>query len=79
MESIPVLQLVLREASREKSGNPTCTRLPIALSICEHLPHGWNKDPSDHDHNYYALGGMLCGLCRVPQVRRDDGTRIGGI
>ena len=47
---MPVLELVLRGARREQSGNPTHTRLPITPSILEHPRCEWSKDPSDHDH-----------------------------
>ena len=50
VESMPVLQLVLRGARREQSGNPPRTRLPITPSILEQLRREWNKDPSNQDH-----------------------------
>lgn len=59
VESMPLLELALRGARKEQSGDPKRTRLPITPSILEQLRQVWNRDPSDRDHI------MLWAVCCV--------------
>ena len=50
VESMPVLELILRGTRKEQSGDPKRTHLPITPSILEQLCRVWNRDPSEWDH-----------------------------
>ena len=59
VESMPLLELMLRGSRKEQSGIPKRTRLPITPSILEQLRRVWNRDSSDRDNI------MLWAVCCV--------------
>ena len=44
MDSMPLLELILRGAKREQAGVPSRSRLPITPAVLEKLRTVWNKD-----------------------------------
>ena len=59
VESMPLLELMLRGSRKEQSGIPKRTRLSITPSILEQLCRVWNRDSSDRDNI------MLWAVCCV--------------